>query len=346
MVDVTEDDPSGDWTAPGTYRVAPGVYRIPLPLPTDGLRAVNVYAVRDGDDLVLVDSGWAIAEAREQLAAALAAIDADLGAVDRFLVTHVHRDHYTQAVTLRREFGTPIALGAEERHTLEFISTADQGTEPPQFGLLRLAGAQQLLDPISSVRSVPPSDLKVWELPDTWLQDGAGETVGDRRLRAIATPGHTRGHLVYREEAAGLLFAGDHVLPHITPSIGFESAPSRFPLRDYLASLRLVRGLPDTRLLPAHGPVTDSVHARVDALLEHHDQRLDATLAATRSGAATAYEVAGTLSWTRRERKLTELDPFNAMLAVLETMWHLDVLVLQDKLTEQTIDGVRHYALR
>jgi len=42
-----------DWTAAGVFEVAPGVYRIPLPLPNDGLRAVNVYAVVDGDGLVL-----------------------------------------------------------------------------------------------------------------------------------------------------------------------------------------------------------------------------------------------------------------------------------------------------
>lgn len=30
-----------DWTTPGVYPVAPGVHRIPLPLPNDGLRAVR-----------------------------------------------------------------------------------------------------------------------------------------------------------------------------------------------------------------------------------------------------------------------------------------------------------------
>ena len=30
------------WTEEGAWLVAPGVYRIPLPLPMDGLRAVNV----------------------------------------------------------------------------------------------------------------------------------------------------------------------------------------------------------------------------------------------------------------------------------------------------------------
>ena len=33
------------WTDPGAWPVAPGVHRIPLPLPMDGLRAVNVYVL-------------------------------------------------------------------------------------------------------------------------------------------------------------------------------------------------------------------------------------------------------------------------------------------------------------
>jgi hypothetical protein len=36
----------------------PGIYRIPLPLPFDGLRAVNAYAIETADGLVMIDSGW------------------------------------------------------------------------------------------------------------------------------------------------------------------------------------------------------------------------------------------------------------------------------------------------
>src|SRR6266516_98955 len=87
---------TGHWADPGLFTVAPGVHRVPLPLPTDGLRAVNVYVVEDGDGLVLVDSGWALSESREALAAALAMLGCGLGDVRHFLITHVHRDHYTQ----------------------------------------------------------------------------------------------------------------------------------------------------------------------------------------------------------------------------------------------------------
>jgi len=68
-----------------------------------------------------------------------------------------------------------------------------------------------------------------------------------------------------------VLFASDHVLPTITPSIGFTAPPPVDPLGDFMASLTKVRSLPDLRLLPAHGRVAPSSHARVDELLAHHE---------------------------------------------------------------------------
>jgi glyoxylase-like metal-dependent hydrolase (beta-lactamase superfamily II) len=135
------------------------------------------------------------------------------------------------------------------------------------------------------------------------------------------------------------------VLPHITPSIGFEPAPPPLPLRDYLDSLRLVRQLPDLRLLPAHGPVADSVHARVDELLDHHDRRLNAVTAALADGPRTGYQVAGALTWTSRNRRLSELDLINQVLAVGETVSHLDLLALRGRVTAKIANGVRYYQL-
>ena len=89
------------WSDPGADEVAPGVHRLPLPLPTDGLRAVNVYVLETEQGLVLVDGGWAVEESRTRLEAGLSELGHKLGDITRFLVTHVHRDHYTQASVLR-----------------------------------------------------------------------------------------------------------------------------------------------------------------------------------------------------------------------------------------------------
>ncbi len=335
---------TGDWTEPGVFTVVPGVHRVPLPLPSDGLRAVNVYAIEDTDGLTLIDSGWALAESRRALSAALAILGCELGDVRHFLVTHIHRDHYTQAVELRRMFGSKVSLGAGEREAVEVILAGGTGPFEPQLSQLLASGAEVVLQRLRALRIGPPAGHADWEAPDEWLHPQQEIELTTRTLRVVPTPGHTQGHIVFTDAAAGLLFAGDHVLPHITPSIGFEPVSASLPLGSYLESLRLVRAMPDMRLLPAHGPVTGSAHARIDELLIHHHDRLDKCAAAVAAGADTAYEVACALRWTRRGRQLAELDPVNQMLAVTETRAHLELLAAQGLLKVSWDDGVALYS--
>jgi len=339
---VEPDDGSRRWYEPGVFLVAPGVYRMPLPL-ADELRAVNVYAIEGEDGFTLIDSGQVMDQARDQLEAGMKELGGGLGDVRQFLVTHVHRDHYTQAVAVRRDFGARVGLGIGERASLELM--ADRSSQPYQRQLddLRHHGAEQVARDVMGALSEETVPHSAWEAPDTWIAPSTVLRAGGRALEARATPGHTQGHLVFVDRAGGLLFAGDHVLPHITPSIGLEPVPGRSPLADYLGSLRVVRELPDARLLPAHGQVIDSSHARIDELLEHHDTRLAGTARAVAGGASTAYEVSRVLRWTSRERAFADLPPFHQMLAVVETIWHLALLETQGAVTSADRHGVVTY---
>jgi glyoxylase-like metal-dependent hydrolase (beta-lactamase superfamily II) len=341
-VELDEGDP--DWVRPGVFEVASGVYRIPLPLPSDGLRAVNIYALTSDDGVVLIDSGWAITQARTALEAALDALGHGLADVRRFLVTHAHRDHYEMAVAVRREFGNTVSLGLGEKATIDVLNDPSlRPLENHRRQLIR-AGADELLTWLIQRVAEIGHDPADWQGPDDWLIDGSDLDLPNRTLRVVATPGHTRGHVVFVDAAASLLFTGDHVLPHITPSIGFEAVSGPLPLGDFMDSLRLVRQLPDRRMLPAHGPVSPSVHHRVDELLDHHVRRLAVVYATVGPDGATAHDAASRITWTRRARAFADLDQFNQMLAVTETAAHLDVLVAQGRLTASTDDhGVCRY---
>ena len=238
--------------------------------------------------------------------------------------------------------GSRIALGLADKPTLDRVH---EGTDDNRIGaLLHDAGAADLAERWVRLVDGPGPDLSHWGYPDEWLEDDVDLAVGARTLRAVATPGHTRGHYVFAEPDAGLLFAGDHVLPTITPSIGFEPVPASLPLGDFLSSLTKVRAMPDALLLPAHGPVAPSVHARVDELLAHHDERLAQCRQALAPGGRSAYDVAARLTWTRHEHPLADLDTFNQTLAVLETRAHLELLVARgDAVAVDTADG-RAYA--
>jgi glyoxylase-like metal-dependent hydrolase (beta-lactamase superfamily II) len=330
------------WTEPGAHSVAPGVHRIPLPLPNDGLRAVNVYLLDAAEGPSLIDAGWATADARRALDRALRDLGIGVADIRTILVTHIHRDHYTQAITVRREAGATVALGEGERESLAALN--DPAYEQRQISLLEEAGAPALAAQWRAMFGDKLRDLSLWERPDTWLRAGP-LTLGERTLDAIETPGHTRGHLVFADVHAGLIFAGDHVLPTMTPSIGFEPVPSPLPLADYLDSLARVRALPDLRLLPAHGPVTNSLHARVDELLAHHDERLERIRAATVGRVASSYDVALDVPWTRRSQRLETLDHYNAALAVLETRAHLEVLVARGEVRRIDADVAGYQAV-
>ncbi len=327
------------WEQTGAHEESPGVFRIPLPLPGDHLKAVNVYAVVDGEQLVLIDGGWAMGDAQALLTSSLASIGYGLDQIREFLVTHLHRDHYTQAIAIRRAFGSSVSVGEGEQLCLDAMRTV---TAHPDVARLAEAGATELSRMLADWHG--ERDLTDWEYPDRWLADQVELPLMTRTLRVIATPGHTRGHVVFHDIDANVLFGGDHVLPHITPSIGIELTRPPSPLRDYMASLELMRSLPDAVLLPAHGPAGMSLHARVDELLEHHEQRLTQTAEAVDAGATSAFEVAHALGWTRRERHFDELDVFNQVLAVNETMAHLVVLVERGWLTRAVLDGIARFA--
>ncbi|WP_134741129.1 MBL fold metallo-hydrolase [Nocardioides sp. 503] len=339
-------DSGEHWTAEGAWRVADGIFRIPLPLPMDGLRAINVYVIETDDGLTLIDGGWAIPVARDLLERCLKDVGYGFGDLRRFLVTHVHRDHFTMATVLGHELGIDVALGADEKPALDLLNNAASMTQNPFVEVLVSAGARAVADEwVRGDAGAEPPDMSIWTHPDTWLEGDHEIAVGQRTLDAVHTPGHTPGHFVFADTSAGLLFAGDHVLPTITPSIGFTVPATDQPLGDFMASLTKVRALPDLTILPAHGPVAPSSHTRVDELLAFHERRLAESLRLVGTGTVTAYDVAQGLGWTRHETPFEKLDVFSQGMASMETKAHLELLVARGQVTREAApDGVRYAA--
>ena len=332
-----------EWTREATETVAPGIHRLPLPLPGNALRAVNTYAIEDPGGLVMVDAGWDGAEQQQALADRLGELGAGLGDIRRLLVTHAHRDHYGQATWLRRSHRVAVHLGRDERENLEAVTNSRGGFLVDQGIRLRRAGAFALVEELARDPRFQPDPFD-WDMPDHWLDGGERILVAGREVVTVATPGHTRGHVSFHDPGARILFAGDHILPHITPSIAFEPNARGPVLSNFLDSLARVRRIDVDLVLPAHGPVFSGLRRRVDELVEHHAHRLDAAEAAVRSGCRTADDVARVLTWTRRERAYADLDLFNRMLAVLETAAHLELLVAQQRLDAvEDEGGARRY---
>ena len=331
---------SAGWAEAGCTQVTDGVHRIPLQMPQDGLRAINVYALETPTGLALIDGGWHRPSTHDELSAALARIGRTPADIHDVYVTHVHRDHYTFAVELRRRHGSRVHLGRAEAPGIEAIGRLGSNVPESSIRELHRAGDTAIAEQAYRSSIDEPFFAADWELPDNWLSPGPIDIPG-HSIVAVHTPGHTKGHLVFHDSDRGICYTGDHVLPTITPSIGFELGDWELPLGRYLQSLTMLLDHPESTMAPAHGPVGSDVHARCLELLAHHDRRLDQTRSAViELGPTTGLQVARALTWTRRDRRFAELDPFNQMVATCETLAHLDVLVDRDLLTVTTDNGV------
>ena len=284
---AAQDDRNA-WAEPGVEDLGGGLYRIPLPLPGDALTAVNVYAMTGDDGVDLIDAGMALVQARERLTAALGQLGYGLPDIRNFFITHIHQDHYTLAVELRTTLRGQITLGEASAATWPRSGMSPTGRSEVGFIEMLARDGRRRPGRPGARHDGPAPRRPAAEARVVRPRPLAARRRADRPARPDAArdphPGHTTGHVVFHDEAAALLFAGDHVLPHITPSIGFQPAITRQALSQYLGSLRLMLTLPDTRLLPAHGPVQASTHARVHQLLEHHETRLAQTLEAAVAG--------------------------------------------------------------
>ena len=168
--------------------------------------------------------------------------------VRSILLTHRHPDHGGGARALALRFGAPVLASQEEAAT---------------------AGA----DPALEVRPI-----------------AAGECVEieGRRLEVIAAPGHTRGHLVYYDRVAGVLFTGDTVLGDGSVVVG----PPDGDMCAYLETLERLRGLDPLRvLLPGHGPPVWEARRKIERYLHHRRMREGQVLGLLERGGATLDEI-------------------------------------------------------
>ncbi|MGA2872883.1 MAG: MBL fold metallo-hydrolase [Candidatus Dormibacteria bacterium] len=328
---------SQDWSSGSPEEVASGIFRIPLPLPGDGLKAVNAYLLRAVDGDLLIDCGWDHPASWRVLASALNHLGSAPHLVRHVFATHFHGDHLGAAGRIREASRALVTLGLGDRESALILATDPELASSRTGELLRRHGAASVVEALNLAAVGRPPRAGRTSLPDLFLTGGLLR-FQDREMEVLPTPGHTRGHLCLFDRSAGILFAGDHVLPHITPSIGVEFPDGGLPLRDFLGSLDAVRELPARLVLPAHGPAFADLGGRVDQLLEHHRHRLRLCREAVEAGATNAMAVAQALRWTRRERRFAELDAFNQMLAVGESAAHLELLAARGELLSRVAD--------
>jgi glyoxylase-like metal-dependent hydrolase (beta-lactamase superfamily II) len=283
---------------PPVEELAADLWSIPVPIPNNPLRYVNSYAFASGGGLVLLDTGWPADTAWEALVAGLASIGAGVTDVRGALISHMHFDHAGLIGRLREASGAWIAMHPADSVVITESALLDPGRMVErQVAFLRVLGASAE-EALGSPWAFQV--LASMGRPDRELSDGDLADVPGWRLRAVHTPGHTPGHLCFVDEGSQRLFAGDHILPRITPNISVHAVERVHPLADYLESLAKVRDLDVDEVMPAHEWRFRGLAQRADDIADHHERRLTELLTAIAANPdATSWDLAGQLTWSR-----------------------------------------------
>lgn len=311
---------------PAVERLRADLWSIPVPIPRNPLRYVNVYALAlSGGGLGLIDTGWESDEGWTTLTGGLIELGASIEDVQGVLVTHMHFDHIGLAERVRAASGAWIALHPADAERLASPRQRDAVlavTSEVDFLVSLGADRQDAISDVGPAEAYEPFTRIA--AADRLLEDGDLADLPGWSLRAVHTPGHTPGHLCFAEERTGLFFSGDHVLPRISPNVSTTPHGSTDPLRDFLASLSTVSEEAAEEVLPAHEWRFRGLAERTAELGRHHERRLAELLAAVRDyPSSTPWQLAAYLTWSRPwdqyERRMR-------IFAVTETDAHLRLL--------------------
>ncbi len=301
------------------------VHRIRVPNPFMEGRTC-AYVLRT-DPVTLIDTGIATDRAWEVLVEGLREHDLAPADVRRIILTHKHIDHIGSAWKLQRDQGAEIFIHETETAAITDVDPTGQRYAGMARGRLDEWGVPEEARPETLTISGPQWNIESAEA--TPLVDGQllPTAVGD--IAVIHTPGHTLGSICLKYN--DILFAGDHVLPDISPNVGGGDLRNRGLLPLYLDSLAKIRDVcRDEQLLvmPGHGDPMESVTERCDDLIRHHEARLDQiiTILAGEPG-LSVYEVAC--------RLFGKMDSFHVILGGAEAHAHLERLVEQSRAVEE-----------
>jgi glyoxylase-like metal-dependent hydrolase (beta-lactamase superfamily II) len=319
----------------------PGVFRFKIPLENNPLGYINSYLIKTSDGCILVDSGWNTEDAFTTLLNSIEGAGAALEDIRYLIITHIHPDHYGLAGRIKELSGATLILHEIEHRFLDSrYQHFDELLEATE-GWLRINGV-----PLQARSTLQRASLEILGLvslstPDYPVFGNERICLGEVELEILWTPGHSPGHICLYERQRKILFSGDHVLEKISPNVSMNTQTQSNPLIDYQNSLRQLKDLDVSLILPGHGDPFSDLNGRISSLLEHHEVRLNEILTACKNSSKTAYDIAKNTTWFK---PWDELPPFSQRTAVTETLSHLELLLSRGLLTKTTKNGVFYYS--
>lgn len=320
--------------------ISDNFYRITLPMPFR-LRHVHAYALVDGRDVALFDTGMILPGALEKLEADLESIGCSTGQISDIYLTHVHTDHCGMAGILQDKSKANLHLSEVAHQVHSHFQRVDE-----------LIGQARLF---FTKHGVPPRDVEaiVEEIEDvssripkfevqSLLRDHEVRRFGSRSFEVVFTPGHAAGHVCFFFRDERLLLAGDHILPYIPPSLSPNIYDEVFqPLPSYLQSLAIIEKMPIDTVHPGHGNSFSGVEERIREIRAHHELKKEALQKFLTARPKTTFEVCSDIIGNAA----ANWDDWEKFMALNETYVYLQALKHEGVIQETMQGGVLCYSV-
>lgn len=316
----------------------PDIYTIYIPLPDNPLKNLNCYVIKTNEKNLIIDTGFNSSVCYNALIDGLNELDIDINKTEMFL-THMHSDHTGLVPSVMKEDSTIYMSEVDYEYVKLMLNNywakneenyIKEGFPKNELAALWTSNPAKIYNPD-----------KLFNI--TAVSDNFKFNIGSYEFTCISTPGHTPGHMCLYLEKEKILFSGDHVLFDISPNI------TRWPtmensLKDYMESLRKIKKFEVDLTLPAHRNNDMNFCYRVDELIHHHELRIKETLEIVMANPGlNAYEIAGKMSWSLKNKTWAEAPSQQKWFAVGETLAHLDYLEIENKIHKNSIDGIYSY---
>ncbi len=325
--------------------IRPGIYQLKIPIPDNPLEYTNSYLVQGDGECLLIDPGMNNDAAFDALQRELTEIGVAFEDITQILATHSHGDHYGLCDRVKQLSQAKVLLHQMDRELIQSMQTSSKERWQRSEQWLRLNGvpSREITKIKNDTRGMPVFTTPT--LPDITLQGDETITIGSFSLRVLWTPGHAPGHVCLYDSAKKILFSGDHVLPVITPNISLQGQSDTNPLADFINSLKLVKQLDVTLVLPAHEQTFTDLPTRVEEIFEHHEQRNSEIMGTIKTRPQTAYQISGKITWmpTLGGVSFRDLEPRDKRMAVSETLAHLESMRVDGRVDKSPRDNVIYY---
>lgn len=321
-----------------TQEVAPGVRWLQMPLPMS-LKYINLYLIEDEDGWTIVDTGIRGDETRDLW---LKVIENELKGkpVTRIVCTHMHPDHTGQAGFLTQHCRVPLSMSFQEYLMAKTMGpmTRDGNHWQTEAYFERAGIEKSFLEELHNTPSsfAPTANDHPFPISFTRLVEGQILTIGGVEWEIICGMGHSPEHVCLYSKQHRILISGDQILPIVTSNVSVHpTEPEANPLLGWMESHVKFKALipNETLVLPAHNLPFYNVQARLDELIEHHEDRM----LQLEENCVTP-RVAADLLPVLFARKL---EGYTKIMALGECVAHLHCLMSRNRI-ERTLEGNRY----